>query len=157
LLNLLKESNNHSFLQFYFKAGTPIRLYDPDVKEWRDVTPCEQEMYSNHLASLNYDRFSKLQDKFDYLFGIDIADRFWIVYESEESKESKEDKKTKKVGRSEARGRDCNSYNKQQLEDLALLLDIDEDDLYDDDEKLISRDELCKIIKDRLIQDKRLF
>lgn len=94
-----------------------------------------------------------MQVKYNNLFGIDIGGEMLIVYEEEAAKK----KKVEELGinRSEARGRKCESYNKETLEDIALKLDINKNDIYTN-KKLKTIDQLCVVIKDKLIEEKRI-
>jgi len=153
MLQLYKETNKHNFIPFYFKANTLLRIYNPEEGVWRDVTPSEQEMYSNKLVSLNNKKFNNMQLKHNNLFGINIGGEMLIVYEEETAK-----KKTgeQNISRSEARGRKCESYNKETLEDIALKLNINKKDLYQNN-KLKTIDQLCLLIKDQLIEENKIF
>jgi hypothetical protein len=154
MLNLYKETNKHNFIPFYFKANTNLRIYNPDENVgWRDVTPSEQDMYSKKIIVLNNKKFNKMQVKHNNLFGIDIGGEMLIVYEEETGKKKKIDEG---VSRSEARGRKCESYNKEKLEEIALKLKIDKDKLYTNN-KLKTIDQLCVMIKSDLVNQDRLF
>lgn len=154
MLQLYKGTNKHNFIPFYFKANTPLRIYNPEEKSgWRDMTASEQEMYSGKLVELNNKKFNKMQLKHNNLFGINIGGEMVIVYEEENAKKKNADKG---INRSEARGRECESYSKETLEDIALKLNISKSKLYQQ-EKLKTIDQLCTLIKNELIQQDKIF
>lgn len=153
LLNLYKDTNKHNFIPFYFKANTLIRIYNPEEGYWRTASACENELYAKKLENMNNKKFNKMQLKYDNLFGIDIGGEMLIVYEEENAKKKKEEELS--VSRSEARGRKCESYNKEILEDIALKLEINKSDIYEN-KKLKTIDQLCFVIKNKLVEDNRI-
>ncbi len=155
MLNLLKETNKHNLIPFYFKANTLLRIYDDG---WRNATACETDIYTKELIRYNADRFSESQTKYNDLFGIDIGGEILIVYkEPSVTKTSKASTVSKTgVGRNEPRGRACESFNKNVLTMIAKELQINEEDIYEGD-KVKNIDTLCKTIKHELIESDRMF
>ena len=142
LLNLLKETNQHNFIADYFKANTKIKIYN---QEWQDAP----DSVGNDIFLQNDQKFKRMQEEFDGLFGLDIADRFLISYQP-----VKKASKKAGVARDESRGRVCTSFDKEVLEEIALKLKIKK--IYDQD-KLKPREELCRLIKNQFIKENRMF
>ena len=80
-----------------------------------------------------------------------LAGEMFIVFQ-----ETPKNKNTNKgLGRDTARGRHCDSYQKAKLETIAEKLGVDHDDIHDDEDRLVNKEQLCQAIKNELIRTKR--
>ena len=157
MLQLLKETNKHNLIPFYFKANSQLRIFDnAGARGWRNTTVSESDIYTKELINYNADRFKEMQIKYNYLFGIDIGGEVLIVYKDPSKITTKEPKtKGQGIGRNESRGMECDSYSKDVLVTMAERLKINKTEIYDDD-KVKTIDKLCYSIKNKLLTDNRI-
>jgi hypothetical protein len=147
LLNLYKHTNKHNFISAFMDAKTTIRILNAD-NTWRLASECENTVYQDEIKNINNNHFVDLKLKFDNLFGIIIGDYTWIVYEAEPMLMTHVE--TKRIKRKESRGRDCTSYKVADLQNIAKKLKIKNADSY-------TREQLCPLIEDILIDTDRIF
>ena len=152
MLNLLKETNKHNLIPFYFKAHTALRIYINN--NWRIATQCETDIYTKELIQYNADRFSEAQEEFKHFFGIDIGGEVLIVYK-DPLKITKKVKTKTGIGRDEPRGMECDSFSKDVLLTMAHRLKIKKTDIYKG-EKPKTIDQLCHVIKNKLVEEDRM-
>jgi hypothetical protein len=145
VLNLYKTTNNHNFISHYLGVKTTIRIYDDKNVGWRNCTTCENTLYQQELTAMNIERFDVLRTKYDNLFGFKIGHDMKIIYQEDTKKG-----KTQGVGRNEARGRACSSYKVDTLVTISKMLNIKNADQY-------TREQLCPIINETLINTNRMF
>lgn len=144
LLNLLRNTNKHGLVQDYLKAKTKLRIYNNN--NWVDATDCENELYVSKIVFYNNDLFNQLKVKYDYLFGLRLGGDVLIVYD-------KKEKKNETVGRGAGRGKNCDSFVKEDIIAIANKLKISKQ-LIEENDKIIP---LCQLIRNKLMKDQRLF
>lgn len=146
LLNLLKTANKHTLVQDYLKAKATLRLYYNN--KWQESNECEEDLYHDIIGQINVNVFTSMQNKFNYLFGIQLGEDILIVYDKDGG-----DKQEGKVGKEQGRGKQCGSFQKEEVIEIAKKLKISENKIKEHNK--IS--ELCELIKNQLVTEERLF